>query len=336
MKTLCTLVALVFLPGFNLAAQGVIDGRSGSRSAWGQKAPMLQPISEQTVVEVGGKIYSIAGITDSGETVATMQIYDVAADKWAYGPPLPIAVNHHMAAVANRKIYVFGGQSASPTASPFVDTTFEFDPETQKWRSRAPMPTARSAGGAGVINNKIYIAGGRPPRGHDFAMYDPAADKWTTLPDLPTARNHLVVAAIGLRIYAAGGRFEAGAASLMTDAVEAFYTASNKWFPAPPIPATRGGINGILAAGCLHVFGGEGNRQATDGMFPWHDVYDPNDDKWTRQPDMPIPVHGVSGAAFINGLIYLPGGARGQGGAGRSDLLQTYRPTMDCPDLFIP
>ena len=74
----------------------------------------------------------------------------------------------------------------------------------------------RSAGSAAVINNKIYVAGGRPPRGHDFAMYDPATDQWTTLPDLPTARNHLVVAAMRGKVYVVGGRFEAGAAGPMT------------------------------------------------------------------------------------------------------------------------
>ena len=38
---------------------------------------------------------------------------------------------------------------------------------------------------------KIYVVGGRPPRGHDFAVYDPKADRWETLPDLPSQRNHI-------------------------------------------------------------------------------------------------------------------------------------------------
>jgi len=257
-------------------------------------------------------------------------VYDFATDRWALGPALPQPVNHHMAAAANGKIYVFGGQSDSPTASPFVDTTFEFDPATQKWRTLWPMPTARSAGSTAVINGKVYVAGGRPPRGHDFAVYDPFNDKWTTLPDLPTARNHLVVTAIDAKVFVVGGRFEAGAASPMTDVVEVFDPATQKWSTAASMPGKRGGINGILARGCLHVFGGEGNRDAENGMFPWHDVYDPIANKWTRQPDMPIPVHGVTGLAVSNNVIYLPGGAKGQGGAGRSDLLQTYRPAMIC------
>ncbi len=56
----------------------------------------------------------------------------------------------------------------------------------QQWVPRAPMPTARNGGGAGVIDGNIYVAGGRPPRGHDLAVYDQSADAWTVLPDVPT------------------------------------------------------------------------------------------------------------------------------------------------------
>jgi hypothetical protein len=309
---------------------GVPAAGAQSASPWGQRAAMLSPISEQIVLESGGKIYSIAGITAAGETIAAMQVYDVKADKWSAGPPLPVAVNHHMGAVAGGKLYVFGGQSASPTASPFVDSTFEFDPATQQWSARAAMPTARSAGSAAVINNIIYVAGGRPPRGHDFAMYDPAQDKWTTLPDLPTARNHLVVAAMRGKVYVVGGRFDAGAASPTTEIMEVYDPTTRQWSTAAPMPARRGGINGGVANGCLHVMGGEGNRDAQNGMFPWHDVYNPVSGKWAREPDMPIPMHGVTGLPFVDGLLLYPGGAKGQGGAGRSDLLQTYKPAMNC------
>ena len=39
------------------------------------------------------------------------------------------------------------------------------------------MPTMRGGGVAAVVDGRIYVAGGRPPGGHDFAVYDPKADK---------------------------------------------------------------------------------------------------------------------------------------------------------------
>lgn len=293
---------------------------------WGQAAPMLEAISEQAVAQLDGKIYAVAGNAETG-TVAHVQVYDLATDAWEWTAPLPVAVNHNMAAAANGKIYVFGGQ-ASGTDSAFIDSTFEYDPAARQWRERAPLPIARSAGAAVVVDGKIYVVGGRPPRGNDFAVYDPAADTWTRLPDMPTQRNHLAAAAIGGKIYVAGGRLVPGSRGPMTDAVEIFDPATNAWSRGRPMPTVRGGVNGVAANGCLHVFGGEGNADAANGMFPQHEVYNPAADAWTKLPDMPIPVHGVTGAGFHNGIIYLPGGAGARGGGDRKDLLQTYRPAQ--------
>ena len=89
-------------------------------------------------------------------------------------------------------------------------------------------------------------------------------------------------------------------------------------------------MNGIAAFGCFHIFGGEGNDQSPSGVFPDHDVYDPAADRWTRLDPMPVPVHGVTGAAFLNGLIDLPGGGIAQGGSSGSTVHQVYRPRMSC------
>ena len=75
------------------------------------------------------------------------------------------------------------------------------------------------------------------------------------------------------------------------------------------MPRPRGGVNGIAAFGCFFVWGGEGaNIGEPNNVFPDHDVYNPLTDTWTQLPDLPTPVHGVTGAAFVNGLIYMPGG----------------------------
>jgi hypothetical protein len=50
-------------------------------------------------------------------------------------------------------------------------------------------------------------------------------------------------------------------------------------------------------------------------MFPDHDYYDPRSDSWTELPDMPLPAHGVTGSAFVNGLVHAPGGGIEVGGS---------------------
>ena len=102
-------------------------------------------------------------------------------------------------------------------------------PAGQRLELRAPMPTGRSGGGAAVVDGKIYVAGGRPPRGSDFAVYDPATDRWETLPQVPTQRNHLAVVGIGGKVYVAGGRFGGGFNSERTAALEIFDPATGAW-----------------------------------------------------------------------------------------------------------
>lgn len=303
---------------------GLASAQQPAAGEWDRKAEMIDPNSEFALAELDGKLYALGGYPKGRVTVTTVQVYDIATDRWRLGPVLPQPNNHGMAAVVDGVIYLIGGQTDPNRA--YVDTVYALDPKVGKWVEKARMPTARSAGVAVVLDGKIYVAGGRPPRGHDFAVYDPKADRWETLPNLPSQRNHIVGAAINGRMYVVGGRLEGGFQSEKTTAFEAFDPTTRRWTAAAPMLKGRSGMNGVMAYGCLHVWGGE----HASGMFPDHDVYDPRTDKWVKLPDMPIPVHGVTGAAFVNGLIWAVGGGTSNGGNSGSLLNQTYRPAMRC------
>jgi hypothetical protein len=58
--------------------------------------------------------------------------------------------------------------------------------------------------------------------------------------------------------------------------------------------------------------------------------YDPRSNQWIRLRDMPIPVHGVYGSAFVDGLIWAPGGGTHIGGNFGSLLTQVFSPTVSC------
>jgi N-acetylneuraminic acid mutarotase len=297
---------------------------------WGTRAGLLEPNSEYAVAELNGRIYVMGGYPATRQTQRTVQVYNPVSDAWELATPLPLPLNHNMSATVNGKLYMIGGQLTDAGAGNFSDRVFEYDPETKEWRERARMPAARGAGVAVVADGKIYVAGSRPPRGADFAVYDPATDTWRTLPDLPTQRNHLAGAAVGGKIYIVGGRFEGGAQSPQTDRVEVYDPATNTWTARAPMPRPRGGINGLEALGCIHIFGGEGNPTGPNNLYPDHDVYNPVTDAWTSFGPMPVPVHGVTGAVFLNGLIYLPGGGTAIGGNSGSLHHQVFRPDMVC------
>jgi N-acetylneuraminic acid mutarotase len=127
----------------------------------------------------------MGGYPSTRRYVDTVQVYDAATDRWDLTTPLPQPMHHTMAAAVSGVLYVIGGevsQSGLADTGVFLDTVYAFDPAAASWTPKASMPTSRSAGSADVINGKIYVAGGRPPHGHDFAVYDTAADTWQVLP----------------------------------------------------------------------------------------------------------------------------------------------------------
>ena len=292
---------------------------------WGSRAPLLSPVSELAFAESNGKLYLLGGYPANRQTVTLVQVYDIASDSWEPGPPLPRPNNHGMAASVGGKIYLIGGQTTADDPS-FVDTVHELDPASGAWVEKARMPTARSAGVAIVHEGKIYVAGGRPPRGNYFAVYDPAADSWEVLPNLPSQRNHITGAAINGRIHVVGGRLGPGLSPLMTVAHEVFDPRTRTWTTAAAMLRARSGMNGIMARGCFHVWGGEG----PGGMFPDHDYYDPRTDQWSRLGDMPRPIHGVYGSAYVDDLIWVSGGGTDIGGNHGSLHNQVYQPAVSC------
>jgi N-acetylneuraminic acid mutarotase len=292
---------------------------------WGLRAQLLEANSEYALAELNGKIYAMGGYPSSRETVRTVQVYDIATDSWSYGPMLPAPNNHGMAAAVNGKIYLIGGQLTADQEG-YVNTVYELDPAVGTWETKTPMPTLRSGGVAVAVGGKIYVAGGRVPRGADFAVFDPVANTWETLANLPTQRNHLAGVAINGRIHIVGGRLGNGLSPLKTDAHEVFDPATQIWTTAAPMLSARSGINGVLANGCFHVWGGE----APTGMTPQHEAYDPTTDQWIRLQNMPIPTHGVVGSAFVDGVIWVTGGGTQIGGSFGSLFNQTYRPDVVC------
>ena len=153
-----------------------VDAGPPSEGTWDTRAPLLAANSECAVAQLGNELYVIGGYPSDRVTVDTVQVYDIAADSWRITTPLPQPINHTVAASVNGRVYVIGGQTSSGGGDSYVDVVYEFDPSTAMWRSRAPMPTRRSAQASAVVDGLIYVAGGRPPQGQDFAVYDPMAD----------------------------------------------------------------------------------------------------------------------------------------------------------------
>ncbi|MEJ7601756.1 MAG: kelch repeat-containing protein, partial [Kofleriaceae bacterium] len=200
-------------------------------------------------------------------------------------------------------------QTASFTT---IGDVWSWNPADTAWIVRQPMPdgTERGASVAGAIDGKIYVAGGlRGGAIADFGVYDPALDEWTALPALPAARDHACGAAAGGKLVVVGGR-QAQITSITDTVFE--YTPGGAWVERAAMPTARGGTACGVVNDRLIVVGGEGNPDATTGVFPDVESFDPATNTWSALAPMVTPRHGMAAAA-IDGKLYVPGGATRQG-----------------------
>jgi hypothetical protein len=315
------------------ASQGTQGATTPEVNGWTVGTAMPLARAEQAVSELNGKVWVLGGWPAGRLTSSLVQIFDPATGRWSLGPSLPQPLHHTHAAAVGGKLYVMGGETDGAfTGRPGeeVANTWVHDPAVGGWVARAPMPTARSAGGEAVLDGKIYVAGGREAGGSAFEVYDPATDKWEKLPDLPSQRNHLAMVALNGKIIVAGGRTAPGFMAQRVDVVEVYDPKTRRWTKGAPLPAPRGGITGAALGGCMFVFGGEGDRTNVLGLTSDTYGYDPRADRWTKLPNLPIAVHGLKGSAVVGDRIFLPGGGLTLGGDAPTNVLQIFRPTMRC------
>jgi len=117
-------------------------------------------------------------------------------------------------------LFAIGGRPLDPGRN--YDLVEAYDPATDRWTPRSPMPSRRGGLAAAALEGKIDVVGGEA-RSSVFAnheVYDPAADRWAAAPPLPVARHGLAAAAVGGRLYVIGGGPKPGFAQ--TDAVDVF------------------------------------------------------------------------------------------------------------------
>ena len=110
---------------------------------WGTKAPLLDANSELALAEANGRLYLLGGYPASRQTQRTVQVYDIANNKWELGPQLPQPNNHGMAASVSGKIYLIGGQTSDVSDQGYQNTVYELDPSVGTWVEKTAMPTAR-------------------------------------------------------------------------------------------------------------------------------------------------------------------------------------------------
>jgi N-acetylneuraminic acid mutarotase len=181
-----------------------------------------------------------------------------------------------------------GSQAAVHPARPHasVQTVEEYDPASNTWRARSPMPTPRNHAVAGVVNGKVYVIGGRVggafvTSGSSNASvveeYDPAADAWGgPKMRMPTARSAMAAGVYNNKIYVTGGEFQDASMMATFRSFESYDPATNTWTTLPSMPTSRHGLAGAVVGNRLHMVSGDTQSalSGAHGQTEAHDAYE--------------------------------------------------------------
>lgn len=204
--------------------------------------------------------------------IPNIYIFNPVKNEWRIGPEIPADRRRGAAGVFvyKNKIYVVCGIQDGHWDG-HVNWLDEYDPKSDQWKKLADAPHARDHVQAVVIDDKIYVAGGRRSTARigqvlnttegAVDVYDFKTQQWSTLPEklnLPTLRAGNASVVSGKKLLVIGG--ESGEQVPAHNEVEAFNTKTMAWETLPDLNQGRHGTGAVNVNGKIYIVAGSGNR----------------------------------------------------------------------------
>ena len=297
----------------------VLNSASGdTENSWIQKAAMHVARGGLGVAAMNGKVYAIGGSTQTGWQpsmsgfVSTNEEYNPATDTWIYKAVMPTARAGFAIAVHDNKVYCIGGIAGYSQQGGYavIGTNEVYDPTTNTWATKAPMPNASGWITANIVNGKIYVTGGIP-NGTLTQVYDPAIDTWTTKASSPVEVSSYSSAIFDNKIYIIGGWSLVPPNWGFSYLNHRYDPATDSWSAGISAPSTvyagaTGVTSGEMAPRRIYVLGVSGDNGIG---YPavLNQIYDPTSDRWANGAG--ISATRLSfGVAVVDDLLYVIGG----------------------------
>src|SRR6266550_7124839 len=272
---------------------------------WTALAPMPTAAAMATGVYYPptNKFYVFGGADfDSNTNYNLTQIYDIATNTWSSGAPMPdvrsFSAGSYVAATG--KIYILSGYNTGQVTSA-QPNTWAYDPVANTWTDlTATVAYPHPAGGFayGVINGKLYTAGGRDANNvliNDTWEFDPVAQTYTQKASMPGSQPNVRGSAVALdALFAFGG----GNPFLAPENVASRAASAVGGQASGSAKAARDSVRTAPARNFdPATIKGRPFLPATTGRT---DVYVPATDTWVRSANLNT-VRAFTSGAFISG-----------------------------------
>lgn len=250
-----------------------VDEYDPASNTWKSLAASPLEMNHFQAVSYKDEIYVLGAFTGPypHETpIPNIYIFNPAKNEWRKGPEIPEARRRGAAGAftLNNRIYLVCGEQDGHWDG-HVAWLDEFDPSTGSWKVLADAPRPRDHVSVAVLNNKLYVAGGRLSTARtnnvlntcisEVDVYDFKSGQWTTLREsIPTKRAGGTALTFDNKIIIIGGESDAHAEG--HNEMEAFNPKTMKWEKLPSLLQGRHGTQGAVIKGKIYIGSGSANR----------------------------------------------------------------------------
>ncbi len=233
---------------------------------WLDAAPLPRGANHVAVAADAGRVYALGGFIEQNRRCDDKAfVYEVAADRWREIAPLPRPRGAAAAVFLDGKLHLIGGATDPAPERASIAWHEVYDPATDRWELRRPLPAARDHVGCVAHAGLIHVVGGRfNTFQYNTALhhiYIPARDTWEERAPLPTSRSGHGMVVYRDRLFCMGGEggiIERGQSrdAKVFGQMESYDPATNTWAKHAPMTTPRHAVAAVTIGDWIYVAGG--------------------------------------------------------------------------------
>lgn len=251
-----------------------VEAYDPKTNGWLEMSPLLHAVEgNSAILGPDGRIYSLGG-DDGIHLTSEVEVFNVTANSWSEGPPLPMPLSAPAAVGRDGRLYVVGGTVDSDGGEVESSAVEVFDFNSRTWSTGPALPVALLPVATVGPDGKLYVLGGLEGQQFQRSSYvlDATKQAWITIDPVPSemAGGYGAVSATNGKIFLIGGLVAGQPCNIVDEPADPcialqgplsiFDTDGGVWETGPMMPRPRGAPGLALGSdGRIYVAGGVAN-----------------------------------------------------------------------------